>query len=138
MTTLRISGFASLLIMFFCALPSKLITLSKYMKLPYLISLQLILSLSAPDERGRQDHRQKNVTGRNSPLNKSALMKGVSRVVEAYFNRLTRVSNVEPFAYEDGWSFSLLCFCTTVIKNWYPELAGKWTASTYRESSKQS
>ena len=28
-------------------------------------------------------------------------MRGVSRVVEARFNRSTRVSNVEPFAYED-------------------------------------
>ena len=27
--------------------------------------------------------------------------RGVSRVVKARFNRLTRVSNVEPFAYED-------------------------------------
>ena len=27
--------------------------------------------------------------------------KGVSREVEACFNRLTKVSNVEPFAYED-------------------------------------
>ena len=26
---------------------------------------------------------------------------GVSRVVKARFNRLTRVNNVEPFAYED-------------------------------------
>ena len=29
------------------------------------------------------------------------LMRGVIRVVKARFNRLTRVSNVEPFAYED-------------------------------------
>ena len=27
--------------------------------------------------------------------------RGVSRVVKARFNRLTRVNNVEPFAYED-------------------------------------
>ena len=27
--------------------------------------------------------------------------RGVSRVLKANFNRLTRVSNVEPYAYED-------------------------------------
>ena len=42
--------------------------------------------------------------------------RGVSRVVEACFNRLIRVRNVEPFAYEDEWSFSLLGFCTPVSK----------------------
>ena len=35
-------------------------------------------------------------------------------MVEACFNRLTRVSNVELFAYEDECSFSRLGFCTAV------------------------
>ena len=43
-------------------------------------------------------------------------MRGISRVVEACFNRLTRMSNVEPFANEDEWSFSFLSFCTPISK----------------------
>ena len=37
-------------------------------------------------------------------------------MVEACFNRLTRVSNVEHVAYEDELSFFLLDFCTFVSK----------------------
>ena len=36
--------------------------------------------------------------------------RGVIWMVEAWFNSLTRVSNVEPVSYEIEWSFSFLDF----------------------------
>ena len=41
---------------------------------------------------------------------------GVSHVVEADFNCLTGMSNVEPFAYENDGSLYLLGFCSPVSK----------------------
>ena len=43
-------------------------------------------------------------------------IRGVSRVVQACFHHLTRVSNVEPFSYEDECSFFHLGFFTLISK----------------------